>query len=312
MHTLPAIAVPASCATSSQAELALTLLGPSPAMSSLWSQLRRLAPHMRTLLLTGPPDSGQEAVARLLLDLSAQPRRVFLSLPASEADEQLHRAQSPGGFPPDVFLFLPDADRLSPEAQGNVLRLLRSRRPHTLAIVAAATAEDLRSLVSLGRFAPELAEALHAVRVAIPPLKQRAEDVPMLLQQMIQHRCRTADRTAPQIAEEVLRAAMQHPWTGNLRELSEVANELIHRSPRKGELSLAEWASAVKVQRTPDPVATPVRLLKLEAVIQEHIYAVLRACSGNKQRAAEVLGISRSTLYRTLEDAEEKTLALAS
>lgn len=314
MHTLPINAdlAPATSAFSSNAELALTLLGPSPAMSQLWSQMRRLAPHMRTLLLTGAPDSGQEAVARLLLDLSPQPGRFFLTLRAEDAEDRLARAQAPGGLPAEVFLYLPDVDSLSSAAQGAVLRLLKSRRPTTLAVVAA-TSENLRTLVSMGRFCAELADLLGAVRIAVPALKERPEDIPMLLNQMVQLRCHSRQRPVPQLTEALLRASMQHAWTGNLREFSELVEELLHRNPSKGELDLPEWTRAVHMQRTPKPLPAPTRLIRLDTVVQEHIYSVLRACSGNKLRAAEVLGISRSTLYRMLEGTgQEMDLPLAS
>lgn len=310
--SIPAAAAPAPSAFSSNAELALTLLGPSPTMAQLWSQMRRLAPHMRTLLLTGAPDCGQEAVARLLLDLSPQPGRFFLTLRAADAEERLSRAQAPGGLPAEVFLFLPDVDALSAAAQDGILRLLKSRRPSTLSVVAA-TSENLRALVSVGRFAGELAEALGAVRIAVPALKERPEDLPMLLNQMIHLRCQAKQRAEPQLTEALLRASMQHAWSGNLRELSELVEELLNRNPAKGELDLPDWTRAVHVHRLPKNTPEPARLIRLDTVVQEHIYAVLRACSGNKFRAAEVLGISRSTLYRMLEAAaQDEALPLAS
>ena len=106
-HTQP-FSMPTRPQPSASADLALTLLGPSPAMAQLWSQLRRLAPYVRTALLTGEQDCGQEAVARLLLDLSPQNRRSFVKITAAEAESRLVRSTNFSTLPSDLFLFLPD------------------------------------------------------------------------------------------------------------------------------------------------------------------------------------------------------------
>ena len=306
--------IPAALAFNSSAALALTLLGPSTSMSQLWSQMRRLAPHMRTLLLTGPPDCGQEAIARLMLDLSPQPRRQFLVLPACEIEERLGCRQGAAApsLPTELFLFLPDADQLTPDAQASLLQFLRARRSPATAVVAAVP-ENLKTLVSLGRFSSELAEVLGTVRIAVPALNDRVEDIPMLLNHLISMRCQGKQRSVAQMAEPALRAAMQHDWAGNLRELSEMADEMIRLTGSKSEIALAEWTRALSMHRLPMASPVPARMIRLDTVLQEHIYSVLRACSGNKQKAADVLGVSRSTLYRMLESAARETpLALAS
>lgn len=312
MHTPTIHEAPAALALTSSAALALTLLGPSTSMCQLWSQMRRLAPHMRTLLLTGAPDCGQEAIARLMLDLSPQPRRQFLVLPACEVEERLERSQVPASLPTEFFLFIPDADQLLPGAQVSLFQFLRTRRNSGTTVVAAMT-ENLKTLVGLGRFSAELAEVLGAVRIAVPTLKERAEDLPMLLNQMIHMRCQQRQRSVIQVAQPVLRAAMQHDWSGNLRELTEAVDELIRLSGSKMEAGLPEWTRALNAHRLPKAGPIPARMIRLDTVIQEHIYSVLRSCSGNKQQAADVLGVSRSTLYRMLESAALETpLALAS
>ena len=288
------------------AELALTLLGPSTAMSQLWMQLRRLAPHVRTVLLTGSPDCGQQAAARLLLDLSPHPQRPFLAMNEAEAEAHFGR---PGGLntpPAEGFLFLSEADRLSSAAQAGLLRMLRMRRSRALSVVAAAS-EDLRAMVGMGRFSAELAEALGTVRVALPELHERAEDLPMLLSQMLSLRSHALQQPVPQLSEEILRAAMQYSWPGNLRELSDVVEGLIAASATGEELRAAGLQRALRAVQAPKPSAPPVRMIKLDTVVHEHIFAVLRGCRGNKLRAAEVLGISRSTLYRILDAAAQST-----
>ncbi len=313
MHTFPnPAALRSQPFPLDSAELALTLLGPSTAMSQLWGQLRRLAPYARTVLLTGSPHAGQDAAARLLLDLSNLPQRPFVTLREGDTEERLGRATTLTSFPNEMFLYLPEVDRLSPAAQHGLLRLLRVRRSRFLS-VAAATSEDLRVLAGLGRFSAELAEALGAVRVYLPSLSERVEDLPMLLGQMFSVRSQALLRPMTPLSEDFLRAAMQHSWPGNLRELSEVVESLLAQATPGQELRRADLQGALRTLLTPRPSVAPVRMVKLDAVVQEHICAVLRGCRGNKLRAAEVLGISRSTLYRMLDSASQNSsLSLAS
>lgn len=303
MHTLLTSAPPVQTAIS--AELALLLLGPSTAMSTLWSQVRRLAPHVRTVLLTGPPHAGQEATAHLLLDLSLLPHRPFLHWRDAEAEDRLTRPGALNSLPNEVFLFLSEIERLSLAGQSSLLRLLRTRRARGLTVVAGSS-EDLRALVSVGRFSGELAECLGAVRVNLPALKDRVEDIPMLLSQMLAFRCQSEPRSTPQLSEDLLRAAMQHAWTGNLRELSEAADALLAGEGSCDDLRASDLLHVLSALPAARPGQSPaVRMIKLDTVVQEHIYAVLRGCRGNKLRAAETLGISRSTLYRMLDAASE-------
>lgn len=308
MHTLFLSAAPRTHTVTAayDANAALTLLGPSIAMAQLWAQIRRLAPHVRTVLVTGASGSGQEAVARLLLDLSPAPKRSFLVLSEAEAEERLGRLGGIHSLPNEAFVFLPEVERLSPAAQHGLLRLLRTRRSHGFSVVAAAS-EDLRALVSVGRFSSELAEALGSVRIAVPALKDRIEDLPMLLNQMLSVRCQTSEYAIPQLTEEFLRTAMQHTWPGNLEELAHVVDLLLAQYDQGEVLQLSHLQAALRSGHEPKPTPQATRMIKLDTVVQEHIYAVLRGCRGNKLRAAEVLGISRSTLYRMLDAAAQNT-----
>ncbi len=292
--------------TSSSSDLALLLLGPSTAMAQLWGQIRRLAPHVRTVLLTGEQNCGQEAMARLLLDLSTHAHRSFLQITAADAEHRLARPSSASSLPGDLFLFLPDVDTFSMEAQEGLLRLMRMRRSRPFTMVVSAT-EDLRSLVGLGRFSAELADALSSIRIAVPSLKQRTEDLPMLISQMLAEHAHKAGRPVPQVTEEFLHAAMRHLWPGNLGELSQTMAALVASSQAQ-ELRAEDLERVFRLQPVPaKDVSDAARLVSLDTVVQEHICAVLRACRGNKVRAAEVLGISRSTLYRMLDTTTQHT-----
>lgn len=271
-------------------------------MAQLWVQVRRLAPHCRTVLLTGEPDSGQAAVARLLLDLSTTPRRPFVQCGAQEAEDRLVRGSGYLALPPDSFVFIPDLAQYSPLAQDALLRLLRHRRARPLTLVAAVT-DDLRTLVSVGRFNAELAALLDGVRIALPPLRERVEDLPMLVSHLLCSPSDKGPRAAHTASEDLLHAIMDHRWPGNLRELEETLTAVV-ASAEQSLLSASDLHRALRRQETPSGQDTgALRMVSLDTVMQEHIAAVLRACRGNKLRASEVLGISRSTLYRMLDHA---------
>ena len=172
-------------------------------------------------------------------------------------------------------------------------------------------------MAGVGRFVPELADALSCVRLAVPCLKDRPEDIPMLVSHMLASRSQDSRQPVPQVTEDFLRAAMEHAWPGNLRELSRILTALSSAvGESRGELRAADLHRALVMQRPVRvPEQAPVRMVSLDTVVQEHISGVLRACRGNKLRAAEVLGISRSTLYRMLDapaTAGEASLPIAS
>jgi two-component system response regulator HydG len=198
------------------------------------------------------------------------------------------------------MFYIPRPERLSPTVQTGLLRLMRRRGPHTPRIVAFAE-RGLRPLVSASGFSPELADCLGALRIAIPPLRDRREDIPQLLDHLLQSIAAPLGISTPQLAPDLLDAARRLPWQGNLIQLYSAAKGLMERvtTPVLHASDLEAVLGAI-----PQPTRydrREIRMIRLDDVIQEHIRAVLFACSGNKLRTAEVLGISRSTLYRMLE-----------
>ncbi|MBW4040082.1 MAG: sigma-54-dependent Fis family transcriptional regulator [Acidobacteria bacterium] len=275
------------------------LAGPSAAMAQLRGQFRRVAPYFRTALLTGERGCGEVLAARVLHQMSPLKDRAFVVLTPSAAELRFARnSLAPAAL--DGMIFLPQPERLSRLAQVAILRLLREHGQYAPRIVAFAE-RGLRSIVSAGGFSADLAEALTALRITMPSLRDRAEDIPSLLSHMLQLLATERGTPTPRPPADLLEAAVRQSWPGNLAQLHTAAIGLIARSG-KGELRpedltavLSSIAPAVPRERR------ETRMLRLDDVIQEHIRAVLSACNGNKLRTAEVLGISRSTLYRMLD-----------
>ena len=277
------------------------LIGPSPAMARLWSQIRLLAPHFRVALLTGEPGCGADAVAQALHDLSPFAGTPLIRIRAADADRQLRHPGSLIGNAPRGALFLTDIDRLSPSSQQVVMRLLRLRRHRRIAIVAS-TCVDLRPLVSAGTFNGELFANLGSLRIHIPSLRERAQDIPLLTHQFLQAEATRHAQSVPPLDPGFLPAINEFSWPGNLDQLRSAISWMFEHC--EGGLTPADLHAAIaEVRAETEAAETPVRMVPLDHVVQEHVRAVLIGCNGNKLRAAEVLGISRSTLYRMLDAA---------
>ena len=277
------------------------LIGPSPAMARLWSQLRLLAPHFRVALLNGELGCGADAVAQALHDLSSFAGTPFVRIRAIDAERQLRHPGALFGNATRGTLFLTDVDRLSPASQQVVMRLLRLRRHRRIAIVAS-TSVDLRPLVSAGTFNGELFANLGSLRLQIPSLRERVQDVPLLTHQFLQAEATRQARSVPSLDPALLTAIKDYTWPGNLDQLRLAIRWMLEHC--EDALSVADLQAAIaEVRAETESAETPVRMVPLDHVVQEHVRAVLIGCHGNKLRAAEVLGISRSTLYRMLDAA---------
>jgi DNA-binding NtrC family response regulator len=273
-----------------------SLSGSSTAINQLRAQIRRVAPYYRTASLSGELGCGDEAVARALHDMGPMHEREFIAFHAAEAEERFASGHLPAEITMAGVLYLAEAEQLSRAAQDGVLRLLRMQNSRSARVVAFV-GKGLKPLISAGFFSTELAGALGSLRILLPALRERAADIPTLLQQYIdqQHAA-----NPPHLTPEFLTAATRFLWPENLPQLREAADWLlVHRT---GETVDAEDLNAAvnAMSGQPGKPAGP-RLVRLEQVAQEHIRSVLMACNGNKLRAAEVLGISRSTLYRMLD-----------
>jgi len=279
------------------------LLGPSPAAAQLWLQIRRVAPLFRTALLLGEPGSGAEYAARLLHDLSHAAHQPFVMLSAAEAETHFRSHPQPST---EGVIFLPELESLSPAAQNGLLYLLRRRTSRSPRVIVASS-RNLRTLVAANRFNPELAVALGAIQIALPALRDRSEDIASLAYNALQLCASGHNLTAPNLSPCLLEAASSFSWPGNIDQLRAVFDWLMETHGNEPVLYARDLQSALTVlsQFASDsntaPQSAEPRLVRLDLVVREHVRSVLSACQGNKLRAAEVLGISRSTLYRMLD-----------
>jgi DNA-binding NtrC family response regulator len=288
------------------------LLGPSPAAAQLWLQIRRVAPLFRSALILGEPGTGTEFAARLLHDLSPAAHQPLLILSAAEAEAHFraHPQQ-----PVDGTIFVSELERLSPAAQNSLLYLLRRRNNRSPRVIVAST-RSLRTLITANRFNPELAAALGAIQIMLPALRDRSEDIASLAHNALQLSAAARNLASPILSTSLLEAATSFSWPGNIDQLRHIFYWLMEHRGHEQELDADDFQSALAAvsQAGAAPAVTQAsepRLVRLDLVVQEHVRSVLSACHGNKFRAAEVLGISRSTLYRMLEQNTDSDFAIA-
>jgi DNA-binding NtrC family response regulator len=247
----------------------------------------------------GEPGCGDETAAHILHQLSPLRHRPFVALIPVE----IERLFGPHSFPDAVaaqgMLYLSHPERLPRSAQTALLRLIRKRGSQGPRIVALAE-RGLRPLVSSGGFSAQLAESLGALRIVLPPLRDRREDIPALLTHILQEVAAQSKITPPQLAPDLLDAAVKLPWLGNFSQLHSAAEGLMERLG-KGQLH------ALDLETVLGPDRCEIRTMRLDDVIHEHIRTVLFACNGNKKYAAQVLGVGRSTLYRMLNNETRPT-----
>ncbi|WP_184718562.1 sigma-54 dependent transcriptional regulator [Caulobacter sp.] len=289
------------------------LIGQTAVMERLRATLRQLANADVDVLLEGETGVGKELAARALHAWGRRRDREFVAvdcaaLPAQALDSELFGHEL-GAFSGAMrqragriqqadrgTLFLDEIETLAPEAQGKFLRVLEERevtplgasRAHTLDLrVIAAAKGDLGEAVAAGTFREDLFHRLDVVRVRIPPLRERREDVPLLFAHFLARACERLNGPQPVIGDQVRWRLHDHDWPGNVRELSHYAQRVA--------LGLADQAS----QAEPGgPAPLPARVATYEARLIEE---ALAGAEGDVRKALEVLGIPRKTFYDKVE-----------
>lgn len=296
-----------------QAQSDWPLIGQTPVMERLRATLRQLASADVDVLLEGETGVGKELAARALHTWGRRRDREFVAvdcaaLPAGALDSELFGHEL-GAFNGAVrqrmgriqqadrgTLFLDEIETLAPEAQGKFLRVLEERevtplgsnRAHTLDLrVVAAAKSDLSEAVAAGTFRQDLFHRLDVVRIRIPPLRERREDVPLLFAHFLARACERLDGPQPVVDDKVRWRLHNHDWPGNVRELGHYAQRVA--------LGLADQASGSGATDLPP---LPERVATYEAHVIEE---ALAGCSGDVRATLEVLRIPRKTFYDKVE-----------
>jgi DNA-binding NtrC family response regulator len=288
------------------------VVGVSAVWRKLLAQAEMAAPYLQVAAIEGEHGSGKHTLARYLFSRSPLNDSGFQR---RDAREWLATEGDPATLA--GYLYLDRVDLLAPPGQGLLLGVLKTLqdRPAGRAVVLASSQTSLRQMAGQGLLLPDLAFRLTAIRFAIPPLRQRREDIAPLTQFLLERICSRYQQRPIVLAPGSMARLLQHNWPGNARELAnvleaallEAENGIIHPA----DLSLPNSPQPIYGPQLNEGIgahpATRPSDLSLDAVIRHHVQYVLDLNRGNKLRAARQLSISRSTLYRIL--ANESLLA---
>jgi DNA-binding NtrC family response regulator len=301
-------------------------LGKSRLFSDVLRLAEQVAPTESTVLIQGESGTGKEVIARYLHELSARAEGPFLSLNCGALPESLLESELfghvKGSFTGAVrdkqglfaaarggTFFLDEIGEMSPATQVKLLRVLQEREAipvgGTEAIpvdvrVVAATNRDLEDDIKRGRFRTDLYYRLNVINIHLPPLRDRRDDIPIFVKEFLGHIAGERGESPKTLSPEADEVIMAYDWPGNVRELENALERAVTLT--KGDV-IPRAAIPDKVsERKAEPLVAE-RLHKnpsLDVIEQAYITWVLQSEGGNKTRAAEVLGIDPSTLYRKL------------
>ncbi|MDR0780055.1 MAG: sigma-54 dependent transcriptional regulator [Pseudomonadales bacterium] len=306
------------------------LIGTSPAMQAVYRYIERVGPTDANVLLQGENGTGKELMARALHQASRRAQEVFVSVDLGSVNENLFESElfghKKGAFTGAAqdrcgrlqaahggTLFLDEIANLPLGLQSKLLSVLEQRvvlpvgsnTPVPIDVrVISATNAVLPDLVREGRFREDLLYRLNTVQIALPPLRERRSDIPLLLKHYLEFYCNKYKVTLKQVDDAVLDALMAYRWPGNVRELRHaVERAVIMGSDERVELHdlLPSGATATRDSHSETPHNPELQTLDLDSLERQAIVTALKRHGGNVSQAARELGITRTSLYRRME-----------
>jgi len=308
------------------------MLGRSSGIAQVRNALDKVAPTGSRVLISGPAGSGKEVAARMLHDRSRRRESPFVVLNAAtmapeRVELELFGAEDPqsGAVKIGVFeqahggtLLLDEVADMPQETQGKILRVLvdqsfqrvgGSRRVEVDVRVVSSTSRDLLSLIEQGRFREDLYHRLNVVPIRIPALRERPEDVPLLVEFFVQRSAETLGLPARQMASDALAAMQAYDWPGNVRQLRNIVERVLIMAPggpaERIEVDMLPPeivmpSPALSRDRGSEIMTLPLREAR-EQFEREYLLAQIQRFGGNVSKTAEYIGMERSALHRKLK-----------
>ena len=321
------------------------IVGRSRAMRDLFQLLETVATTNSTVLITGETGTGKELVARSIHHNSPRRSQRFVALNCSAIPETLLEAELfghvRGAFTGAIgtrqgrleqahkgTLFLDELGTMNVPMQTKLLRVVQEREfervgdSHVIKIdvrVIGATNADLERMVADGTFREDLYYRLNVIPIHLAPLRERREDIPLLVQNFLQRL--GADlapaRSSVSVSQEALRRLMSYAWPGNIRQLENVIERALALSPGRNQIEVSDLPLDIQKATDVGPlgaVEVPEGGMDLETYIasieRDLIRQSLQRTGGNKRRAAELLHLKRTTLIEKLKRLEARGLGL--
>ena len=311
------------------------LPGVSPAIAQLNDILANIARAPSPVLIDGESGTGKGVMARLIHNRSPRARSTFVDLNCAGLSKELLESElfghERGAFTnamntkPGLFeiagegtLFLDEIGEMELTVQARLLKALEEKRFRRVGGVRdlkadfrliAATNRDLAAEVAQGRFRNDLYYRLNVVRLRMPPLRERLEDLPVLVAEILRPLSKEMGRPIPKVSPRAMKRLASYPWPGNVRELRNVLERalLTLRTDeiRTDDLTIeSDATNAITSGKSGGLPNEEWEIQPLESVVEQYVTAAVKAAGGNMRKAARQLQISPSTLYARLKSAE--------
>lgn len=309
------------------------IIGKSAKMGLVFELISHICDLPANVLIIGESGTGKELIARAIHYNSSRSRGPFIPLNCAAIPETLLESEL-FGYLRGAFtdakkdrkglfqeasggtLFLDEIGEVPLNLQAKLLRVIEDKEVRPLgsaraekvdARVLAASNRDLQQWVGEARFRQDLFYRLNVIQIALPPLRERTEDIPLLVEHFIQKFSRGAKRAVTGIADDALGALIKYHWPGNVRELEHTIeravllgkNQLITKEDLPGQVAAKNSKEAL----IDEALSKSYTLREIE---REYLIKVLDRTGGNKTEAANILGVDRTTLYRKLEEVKRK------
>ena len=300
------------------------IIGKSPQMQRVYELIHLVSQTDTHVLIEGETGTGKNLVAKTIHFLSPRKNKPFITIPCAAIPEQLLESElfghEKGAFTGATArklgkfelaeggtVFLDEVAELSPALQAKVLRVIEDKEfervggTETIKVdvrIISATNQNLKDLVEKGKFREDLYYRLKVMVIHLPPLRERREDIPLLVNHFIQKFNQKFGKNIKKVSPQVMDLLLDYEWPGNVRELENaIEHAFIHC---KGEIIYREHLPEELTGKEPLPIR---ELRKME---EEIIRKTLTETGGNKSKAAKLLGISRTTLWRKIKKMEGK------
>ena len=302
------------------------IIGKSERMARLMDTVRQVADAQASVLVTGESGVGKELVADALHQLSSRSTGPFIKVSCASFAETLLEDElfghDKGAFSGAVSarkgrfeladggtLFLDEIGEISQATQVKLLRVIQERQferlgsEKTLTVdvrLVAATNRDLKAEVEKGAFREDLYYRLNVIHLEVPPLRERREDIPLLIAHFLEMYNKRNNRHVEGFSPRARAAMLAYDWPGNIRELGNCVESTIVLSPDK-IIDLDDLPAAVRNSGSGDRIVLTVGTTMYHAE-KEMILATIAYCGGNKSKAADMLGMARKTLHRKVQE----------
>lgn len=304
------------------------IIGKHPEMKKIFDTLRTVSDTGSSVLVTGETGTGKELIARALHYGSRRKEKPFIAFNCASIPRELMESEL-FGYEKGAFtnalsrrvgrfeeasggtIFLDEIGEIELSLQAKLLRVLQEKEIERLGSnkkvkvdfrLVCSTNRDLETEVEAGNFRKDLYYRINVVQVKIPPLRERKDDIPVLVSEFLDELC-IREKKCVSVSQDVMSALTAYSWPGNIRQLKNVVERAVILC-KGDEVTLidlpGEMFRSAQTEEPPHPVSHPVHTLReIEA---NAIKATLEECRGNKSKAAKILGISRKTFYKRLKE----------